>query len=190
MVLKERWWNVIRMRFRSLLKRSQVERELDQELRLHLELQVEENLNSGMPPDEARNAALRRLGGVAQIKEECRDKRRTQSLETLWRDLSHARRALGRSPGFTLVVLLTLALSIGANSAIFSVIDGVLLKPLPYPHADRIVRLFFSSNEYPKFPLQRRSAFGVWATAEAYGVSSHGRLFSGARPPAGVGARI
>jgi putative ABC transport system permease protein len=153
MILKERWWNIIRMRFRSLLKRSQVERELDQELRLHLELQIEENLKSGMPPDEARNAALLRLGGVEQIKEECRDKRRTQSLEALWRDLRYARRTLGRSPGFMLVVLLTLALSIGANSAIFSVIDGVLLKPLPYPHADRIVRLFFSSVAFPRFPL-------------------------------------
>jgi predicted permease len=88
---------------------------------------------------------------VAQIKEDCA--RRTQYLENVWQDLRYGIRTLGKTPGFTAAVLLTLALSIGANSAIFSVINGVLLKPLPYPKANRIVRLFFSSHEYHKFPL-------------------------------------
>ena len=79
--------------------------------------------------------------------------RRTQYIENLWRDLHYALRMLAKSPGFTVIIVLTLALSIGANSAIFSVIDGVLLRPLPYPEADRIVRVFFHSATYPKFPL-------------------------------------
>jgi predicted permease len=149
----ERFWNLIRMRLRSLLRRNEAERELEKELRFHVDQEIEANLGAGMTPAEARYAALRRLGGVAQIKEECRDMRRTEYLEDVWQDLRYGARTLGKSPGFTAVVLLTLALSIGANSAIFSVIDGVLLKPLPYPNANRIVRLFFSSHEYPKFNL-------------------------------------
>jgi predicted permease len=149
----ERWWNLVRMRFRSLLRRGRVEQELEKELRFHLEQEIKANVAAGMTPVEARYAALRRLGGVTQIKEECRHMRRTDYLENLWQDLRYGIRTLGKSPGFTAVILLTLALSIGANSAIFSVIDGVLLKPLPYPQANRIVRLFFSSETYPKFPI-------------------------------------
>lgn len=149
----ERWWNLVRMRFRSLLRRGRVEQELEKELGFHLEQEIEANVAAGMTPAEARYAALRRLGGVAQIKEECRDMRRTDYLENLGQDLRYGVRTLGKSPGFTAVILLTLALSIGANSAIFSVIDGVLLKPLPYPQANRIVRLFFSSESFPKFPI-------------------------------------
>ena len=148
-----RRWDIVRMRLRSLARRKRVEEDLDKELRFHLEQQVEENLAAGMPPAEAHRAALRKLGGVTQIQEECRDMRRTDHIETFWRDLRYALRMLGKSPGFTVVIVLTLALAIGANSAIFSVIDGVLLRPLPYPEANRIVRVFFHSANYAKFPL-------------------------------------
>ena len=148
-----RWLGAMKMRLRTLLHRGRVERELDKELRFHLQQQIEENIASGLPPEDARYAAIRRLGGAEQIKEECRDMRQTAYLEDLGKDLRYAGRALRKSPGFAAAIVLTLGLSIGANSAIFSVIDGVLLKPLPYPHSDRIVRLFFSSNSYPKFPL-------------------------------------
>jgi predicted permease len=148
-----RWLIVGRMRLRSLLRRGRVDQELDKELRFHLDREAEQNLAAGMTPEQARRAALRRLGGFAQIQEECRDMRRTDMLESFGYDLRYALRALGRSPGFTAVMVLTLALSIGANSAIFSVIRGVLLRQLPYPHEDRIVRFFLSSAEYPKFPV-------------------------------------
>ena len=149
----QRRWDIFRMRLRSLARRQRVERELDRELRFHLERQIDENRAGGMPPAEARRAALRQLGGLAQIQEECRDMRRTGYIENLWRDVRYALRMLGKNPGFTVVIVLTLALSIGANSAIFSVVDGVLLRPLPYPDADRIVRVFFHSANYAKFPL-------------------------------------
>ncbi|HUI41255.1 MAG TPA: ABC transporter permease [Terriglobia bacterium] len=148
-----RWYSVIGMRLRAVLQRDRVERDLDKELRFHLQQQIEENVAAGMSPDEARYAAMRRLGGAEQIKEECRDMRRTAYLEDLGKDLRYTLRALRKSPGFAVAIVLSLGLSIGANSAIFSAIDGVLLKPLPYPRADRIARLFFSSNEYPEFSL-------------------------------------
>jgi predicted permease len=148
-----RWRDVIRMRLRSLLGRERVETELDKEMRFHLERLVEENTVAGMSAREAREAASRMFGGVSQIQEECRDMRRTQYLENFWQDLRYAVRMLGKSPAFTVVMVLTLGLSIGANSAIFSVIDGVLLKPLPYPQAERLARVFYRSDAYPKFPL-------------------------------------
>jgi len=141
------------MRFRSLTKRRRVETELDKELRYHVERQTEENIAAGMNAREAREAASRIFGGVSQIEEECRDMRRTQYLENFSQDLRYAVRTLGKNPTFTVVIVLTLALSIGANSAIFGVIDGVLLKPLPYPQAERIARVFYRSTAYPKFPL-------------------------------------
>ncbi len=148
-----RWWDVLRMRFRSLVKRQRVETELDKELRYHVERQTEENIAAGMNAHEAREAAARMFGGVSQIEEECRDMRQTQYLENFVQDLRYAVRMLSKSPAFTVVIVLTLALSIGANSAIFSVIDGVLLRPLPYPQAERIARVFYRSTSYPKFPV-------------------------------------
>ena len=148
-----RRWDIFRLRLRTLTRRARVDHDLEREMRFHLDQQIEENLAAGLPPAEARRAALRRLGGYTQIQEECRDMRRTDYIENLWRDLRYALRMLAANPGFTIVIVLTLALAIGANSAIFSVIDGVLVRPLPYPDAGRITRVFFHSADYPRFPL-------------------------------------
>src|ERR1700730_4045438 len=141
------------MRSRSLAKRQRVETELDKELRYHVERQTEENIAAGMNAREAQEAASRMFGGVSQIEEGCRDMRKTQYLENFVQDLRYMVRMLSKSPAFTVVIVLTLALSIGANSAIFSVVDGVLLKPLPYPQAERIARVFYRSTSYAKFPV-------------------------------------
>ncbi|MGH9867324.1 MAG: ADOP family duplicated permease [Candidatus Polarisedimenticolia bacterium] len=137
---------------RNLLRRHRLEGELDEELRFHLEKQIEVNLGSGMPPDEARRRALIELGGPEQVKERVREARSGFLLEAFWKDLRHGARMLGRNPGFTAVAVLTLALGIGANTAIFSLVDGILLRPLPYPQPGRLAVLLQSQ---PSAGLQR-----------------------------------
>ncbi|HVU46427.1 MAG TPA: ABC transporter permease [Terracidiphilus sp.] len=143
----------LRYRTRALLRHKDVEEELDEELRFHFECQVEKYRRSGMSEQEAKRRARLDFGGHEQIKEDCREARGTSFIELTLDDSKYALRQLWTNPTFALVMILTLALSIGANSAIFSVIDGVLLKRLPYPQPDRLVRLFLSSTAYPKFPL-------------------------------------
>jgi predicted permease len=182
-----RWLRITRLRFRSIAHRGRLESDLDRELAFHLEQEADANRQLGLTPAEARTAALRRLGGVAQIQEECRDMRRTNYIENFTRDLQYAVRTLAKSPGFTAMLVLTLALSIGANSAIFGVIDGVLLRPLPYPHSDRIVRIFFRSATYPKFPLNPFDLRDMRARNRAFdalaGMTRVDRLLSGSGEP-------
>ena len=159
-----RWPDIFRLRFRSLFSRNSVERELEKELKFHLEQEAAERQATGLPVDEAGSAAHRRLGGVEQIKEECRDMRKTGQLESTLQDLRYAARVLVKNPGFTTVVILTLALSIGATSAIVSVIEGVLVRPLPFQNPTRLVRLFTHCSAFAKFPINPNDFLDLRAT--------------------------
>jgi predicted permease len=125
-------------RLRAQLRRGKIEHEMDRELQFHLEMETAENIRRGMSEEEARRAALRSFGGVEQVKEEYRDISRFRRLEEFWQDLRYGARMLLRTPGFTAAAALTLALGVGANTAVFSVVYATLLKPLPYSEAERI----------------------------------------------------
>ena len=134
------------LRVRSIFRKNHVEQDLTDELRFHLEKLIEQNVARGMPPAQARYAALDELGGVEQIKEECRDMRRVNLIANLVQDLRYGLRMLAKSPGFTAVVILSLALGIGANTAIFSLIDAVMLKSLPVRQPEQLVLLNWVSK--------------------------------------------
>jgi len=131
--LREFW-----ARLRFLLSGKKMD-ETDEELQFHIERQIEANLAAGMTPNEARRQAFILFGGVEHAREACSEARPGWFLDTLWQDVRYALRGFGRNPIFTLTVLATLALGIGATTAVFSVVDRILFRPLPYAHADRLV---------------------------------------------------
>ncbi len=185
-----------RLRLRSLFRRANVDLELEAELRFHLDRLVEENISFGMPPEEARRAAQRMIGGIAQFKEECRDMRRVHLFEDLVQDVRYAIRSLAKSPGFTGIVVATLALGIGANTAIFTIVHGVLLRPLDYPEPDRLMyltaeapavggtRSSISAPEYIEFRQMNRSfaTVGAYSAGGAAYTTGEVNLTAGDRP--------
>src|SRR5580700_7778392 len=163
------WWH-------RLSRKNRMEEQLDKEMRFHLDQHIADLIARGHDPAEARRQARLALGGEEQVKESCRDARGTRWLEDLWQDLRFAGRALRQRPGFTAVGALTLALGIGASTAIFSAVNPILFEPLPYPHAGRIamiwdtfqgVRCDVTFHSYRELAARSRS-FEAMAVMEAW----------------------
>ncbi|HEV2382262.1 MAG TPA: ABC transporter permease [Terriglobia bacterium] len=133
---------------RSLLARGREEQALDEELRFHVERQIEQNLAAGIAPDEARYAALRLFGNATAVREEAREAWGLRTLDVWRQDLKYGIRMLGKNPSLAAIAILTLALGIGANTALFSVVNGVLLNPLPFPNPDQLVMLHESKPNF------------------------------------------
>src|ERR671920_1791215 len=178
---------------RNLLQREHVDRDLAEELDAYLELLVEAKIAAGLKPEEARRAALIELGGMDQVKERVREVRVGHFISTLWQDLRYAVRMLLKKPGFTLVALTALALGIGANTAIFSVVNGVLLRPLPYRTADRLVFLSEWSQQVPNMSVSYPNFLDWQAQTTSFDAlaafRSNGFVLTGAGEPERLTAR-
>ncbi len=187
----------IKKRWRALFRREELERELDAELRFHLERDTAQNLQSGMSAEDARLAALRSFGGFEQSKEECRDARGVRVIEELSQDLRYALRILREHPTFTAVSIITLALGIGANTAIFSVVSAVLLRPLPYPEPELLMKIgrSYGGNEVypasePKFVFWSDNTQSFQAMAATQGFGSGVNVSGGSEPEYVEGLRV
>ncbi len=173
----------------ALFRRRKPVDDIEEEIRAHLEMEEQENLESGMPPEEAHYAALRRFGNVTRAQERSREMWGWNSLETLWQDARFALRMLAKNPGFTTVAVLTLALGIGANAGIFTVIRSVLLKPLDYPNPNQLVEISGGATSI-RFE-EMRSAFRSYSGVGAFrGGMENATLSGGAGPEVLNEARV
>ncbi len=174
-------------RLRALLSRRREDRELDEELQFHVEREAEERMRGGMPPDEALRAARLAFGGVAQYREQARDARGIRPLEELAADVRFALRGLRRNPGFTASVVLVLALGLGATTAVFSIMDSVVLADLPYPEPGRLVRVVEKNSPTNMWALSTADVTAIAAqqrSFEAWGAAQRGEAaLSGAGAP-------
>ena len=148
-------------RLRALFRRKSMETELDEELRAHFEQQVEKYVRSGLPLEEARRRARLEFGGLDKVKEECRDARGVRFIETMINDLHYSLRTLAKNPAFTTVTVLTLALGIGVNTAIFSLINAVMFTSLPVKRPERLALFQWASESWP---IMIPSLRGSWDT--------------------------
>lgn len=180
---------------KNLFRKRQLDAEMDEEMRFHLELRTQQHLEAGMSPAEARRAALRQFGAMESIKETCREGRGLLRLVHIAQDLRFAARILRKNPGFTAVAVLTLAAGIGANTAIFTVVHGVLLRPLPYREPEQLVQIMNgqsrADSRWISVPdLQElRERKDVFEQVAVYGFRSLIDL-NGAEPAAVFGAAI
>jgi putative ABC transport system permease protein len=155
------WVTQLTSRVRALFRRQALDADMDEEMRSHIELQAQANLDAGMEPRQARRKALSDFGGMDSVQQDCREQRSIVWVECLLRDGCLALRSMGKNPGFTAMAVLTLALGIGGATAIFSLVDAILLKPLPYRDADRIVDLREKDSEGRPYPVSAAN-FSDW----------------------------
>jgi MacB-like periplasmic core domain len=193
-----RWLKSVLNRAHFLFHKDVVEKELDEELRIHLENAIAERVSNGMKPAEARREALLELGGVEQIKEECREAHGVSRIETVLADLQFGLRTLRKSPGFTIVSVLTLALGIGANTAIFSMVNALLLHPYNFRNLDALVCVWENRGMDEGFDARYiapadaedlRAANGVFAGLTTYNMQSFGLGAEGDVQPI-LGSRV
>src|SRR5262245_10957376 len=182
---------------RSLTRGTRLDRELDAEMRFHIDMETEKHVQHGESPADARRRALRTFGGTERFKEECRDTRGGASFEQLLRDLRYAGRTLGKNWGFTAIAVLTLSLGIGANATIFSIVDAAFFARYPLTAPDRLLRIYAEDRvrqaqqlgfSAPKFELFRahQSSFTALAAANYNGFA----LVTGAEPEQVNGASV
>ncbi|MGC2769325.1 MAG: ABC transporter permease [Candidatus Acidiferrum sp.] len=184
-------WNRFLSRLRATLYRSRLESEMNEELRFHLDAYAEDLVRAGVPHDEALRRARIEFGGLERAKEECRDAHGVSILESFLQDLRFGLRMLRKNAGFTAVTVLTLALGVGANVAVFSMVDGLILRPLPLDHPEQLTFLAFERPDdsfdnnfsYPEFQNLRNSTTDIFSDAAAYGESG---FEAGAEGPEGL----
>src|SRR6476660_175232 len=157
-----KWYNVLRDRIRALRQREDVINDIDREMRLHLEMQVDANIRAGMSQTEAREQAMRSFGNVNRAVDAAYDVKGGGTFETLAQDIRYGVRMLVKHKAFTSIAVITLALGIGANTAIFSVVNELLLRPLPYRDADRIVTVWEVTPEGRHQNSTSRANFRAW----------------------------
>ena len=182
------WFARSFQRLRSLFRRAQLDRDLEAEMSAHLDLAIEENLERGLAPAEARRQAMLRFGGSQQAKEQHREARSLPLVETMVQDLRFAFRTLRKSHGFTTIAVLTLALGIGASTSIFSLVDAVLLRPLPFPHPEQILRIWEQAPDGHRMNLAQpnfedfRKQNNTFASLAAYGDGELASISGGSEP--------
>src|SRR6266849_3244491 len=143
------WLTEAWLRVKALVKRRSLERDLEEEVQFHLAKRAEKNRAQGIGANDARAAARRRFGNVTLVKEDCREMWTFTWLETLWQDVRYAARILAKNPGFAAVVIFSLALGIGANTAVFSAMNAVLLRALPYEHQENLETVWTTQKTNP-----------------------------------------
>jgi putative ABC transport system permease protein len=163
----------LKRRARALFNRNAAETDLDDELRFHLDMETDYQMRMGHPEKDARRIATREFGGVERYRDESRDARGVSMFEDIGRDMTVAMRGLRRTPGFALISIFTVALGIGMTTAVFSIIDGILLRPLPYPNADQLIRIYERNAKYPANNFTGPNYYDLERVAKSLRVSAY-----------------